>query len=394
METRPFAFSISLNYYTSYIKISVIDLVANMVYDVYKELIQMEISIGKTIKKLRTEKGITQDELAKYLNITYQSVSKWETEAATPDTMLLPKIAVFFGVAIDNLFTVADDNHFERIDEMLYDGNELTESNFLYIKRYLIGLLDENAGNTEALKRLVELYEKRIDNFNLTAARYAEQAINVDPNDKYFHTKLAGLRGIRPDYELVSWRMFRFYDEFIGKHPNNQQAVINLHLAYAQTNKYAEAEEMLDKITDETVRVKLKADMYIRLGKADEAFALLDKLADDYANDPIVLQDIAERHDKADHFDRALELYEKSFEIMPEPKYLPSLFHRAFMYDRYGLYAKALEMWEEIAVRLKRDWNSESIAWAYESIEILKGKIMGDAKDARFLKKAVQKLLY
>ena len=72
----------------------------------------MDISIGKTIKKLRTEKGVTQEELAKYLSITFQSVSKWETEAATPDTALLPKIAVFFGVSIDDLFSVGDINHF------------------------------------------------------------------------------------------------------------------------------------------------------------------------------------------------------------------------------------------------------------------------------------------
>ena len=74
-------------------------------------------SIGNIIAKLRKEKGVTQEELAKYLNITFQSVSKWETEAATPDTMLLPQIAIFFGVSIDDLFSVGDINHFERVDK-------------------------------------------------------------------------------------------------------------------------------------------------------------------------------------------------------------------------------------------------------------------------------------
>ena len=45
------------------------------------------------------------------------------------------------------------------------------------------------------------------------------------------------------------------------------------------------------------------------------------------------------------------------------------------MYDRHGYYEKAIEMWEEILVRQKRDRNSEDIKWSEESIEILKNKI-------------------
>jgi len=335
----------------------------------------MDISIGKTIKKLRAEKGATQEELAKYLSITFQSVSKWETEAATPDTSLLPKIAVFFGVSIDDLFSVGDINHFERVDKILADAENMSESSFLYAKRYLTGLLEENAENTEALKRLIQLFEMRMDSFNLIAARYAEQAINTSPDDHELHYKLARLRGIDFANEPVSWRMFRFYNDFIKKHPENQEALVNLHRAYAQTNKYKEAEEILDKIKDVKTRALLKVDMLIRLGKSEEAFAALDRHADDFSGDPFVLQAAAERHDKADHFETALKLYEKSFEILPEPKYLPSLYHRAFMYDRFGHYEKAIEMWEEIIVRQKRDWNSEDIKWPEETIEILKNKI-------------------
>jgi transcriptional regulator with XRE-family HTH domain len=336
----------------------------------------MEISIGKTIKKLRTEKGVTQDELAKYLSITYQSVSKWETEAATPDTALLPKIAVFFGVSIDDLFSIGDINHFERVDAILTDAENMSESSFLYAKRYLTGLLEENAVNTEALKRLIQLYELRMDNFNLIAARYAEQAINIVPDNRELHRTLARLRGIEFANEPVSWRMFRFYNDFIKKNPTNHDALVNLHHAYIQTSKYKEAEEIFEQITDDKIRTLLKVDMLIRLGKSDEAFAVLDKHADDYSDDPIVLQEAAERHDKADHFDVALKLYEKSFELFPEPKYLPSLYHRAFMYDRFGHYEKAIEMWEEILLRNKRDWNSQDIVWPVESIEILKNKIV------------------
>lgn len=41
--------------------------------------------IGQTIKQLRGARGVTQEELAGALNVTYQAVSKWENETAQPD---------------------------------------------------------------------------------------------------------------------------------------------------------------------------------------------------------------------------------------------------------------------------------------------------------------------
>ena len=60
-------------------------------------------NIGAVIYELRKTKGITQDELAKYVGVSAQAVSKWEN-GGVPDTELLPKIADFFEVSIDKLF--------------------------------------------------------------------------------------------------------------------------------------------------------------------------------------------------------------------------------------------------------------------------------------------------
>ncbi len=62
------------------------------------------MNIGKNIKALRLEKGVTQEQLASHLGITYQAVSKWENNANTPDIAMLPDIADYFGVTIDFLF--------------------------------------------------------------------------------------------------------------------------------------------------------------------------------------------------------------------------------------------------------------------------------------------------
>ncbi len=65
--------------------------------------------IGKQIATMRKERGIKQEELANYVMVSPQAVSKWEN-GGVPDIELLPKIAEFFSVSIDYLFgrTITD----------------------------------------------------------------------------------------------------------------------------------------------------------------------------------------------------------------------------------------------------------------------------------------------
>jgi transcriptional regulator with XRE-family HTH domain len=55
------------------------------------------------IAELRKEKGIGQQELADVLGVSFQSVSKWETGVTMPDITLLPNIAEYFNVSVDEL---------------------------------------------------------------------------------------------------------------------------------------------------------------------------------------------------------------------------------------------------------------------------------------------------
>ncbi len=55
----------------------------------------MDLKIGLNISELRKKKGITQAQLAKYLCVSPQAISKWEQGASLPDMPLIPKIAFF-----------------------------------------------------------------------------------------------------------------------------------------------------------------------------------------------------------------------------------------------------------------------------------------------------------
>ena len=76
--------------------------------------------IGKRIAELRREKGVKQDELAKYVGVTAQAVSKWEN-GGVPDTELLPRIADFFSIPTDSLFGREVGEYFTVEDAILRD---------------------------------------------------------------------------------------------------------------------------------------------------------------------------------------------------------------------------------------------------------------------------------
>lgn len=66
------------------------------------------MELGNKIKTLRLKAGLTQEKLADELNVSFQTVSKWENNVCAPDISMLPKLSVFFGVTIDELFNLTN----------------------------------------------------------------------------------------------------------------------------------------------------------------------------------------------------------------------------------------------------------------------------------------------
>ncbi len=59
--------------------------------------------LGKKIRELRKERKITQNQLAKALNISRQAVSLWEMDKADPDIINIKLLAKYFDITIDEL---------------------------------------------------------------------------------------------------------------------------------------------------------------------------------------------------------------------------------------------------------------------------------------------------
>lgn len=87
------------------------------------------MSLADKLKDLRKSKNISQEKLAEYLGVSYQAVSKWENGVTSPDILLLPDIARYYGITVDELLQVKHvdaDKYFEEIcstaEKLFRDG--------------------------------------------------------------------------------------------------------------------------------------------------------------------------------------------------------------------------------------------------------------------------------
>lgn len=77
----------------------------------------MEFNFGKKLKELRHKKDVTQEELAAHLKISSQAVSKWERDESYPDITLLPRLALYFDVTIDEMLGISGEKMKEDVEE-------------------------------------------------------------------------------------------------------------------------------------------------------------------------------------------------------------------------------------------------------------------------------------
>ena len=69
---------------------------------------RIDMSFANALQRLRKERKMTQGELARFLSVSVQTISKWETAGGYPEITIIPRIASFFEISIDELLGVSE----------------------------------------------------------------------------------------------------------------------------------------------------------------------------------------------------------------------------------------------------------------------------------------------
>ena len=87
----------------------------------------VNIVLAANILKYRKKSGLSQDELAQKLGVTFQAVSKWENAKAAPDITFLPIMADIFGCNIDELFSreIKTEIHYDHCAEFPWPDDNI-----------------------------------------------------------------------------------------------------------------------------------------------------------------------------------------------------------------------------------------------------------------------------
>jgi len=79
---------------------------------------------NEKIKKLRKQSDMTQEQLAEYMCVSPQAISRWETGATCPDISALPQLAELFDVTIDELLGVDEKEKRQEINAVIAAAEE------------------------------------------------------------------------------------------------------------------------------------------------------------------------------------------------------------------------------------------------------------------------------
>lgn len=133
---------------------------------------------GEHLKRIRLSAGSRQEDLAKFLNISAQSVSKWEKGSSLPSIDLLPAIAEFYNCTINAFFSDYELSIFEKLNENAPAKDDITDLLVTMISADKVGIADIDTGKpacstdsipTEALF-LPQLYDLLNDSTTLSCA--------------------------------------------------------------------------------------------------------------------------------------------------------------------------------------------------------------------------------
>ena len=337
------------------------------------------MEMGKEIHRLRNSRGITQEALAEALNVTPQTVSKWERGASMPDVQMLPEIAVYFGVTIDQLFAMAPQQQLERIENRIYSQGIIDEAEERQLEQQLSAFAERPEYAGQAMLLLTKLYNHQAEQYRLLAIKHGQEAVERTDGDRDAVSELANAWGsyisdwnVRNHHALINW-----FSDYCRRHPDNRCTLMWLLDNLIDDRRIAEAREWLKKLErmDHTFRVPMYRYMIaLAAGEKEEADALLLALEQMEGQEWCWAATLGDLYTLRQEYDKAIVWYRKGQEMQPSPKFTDSAASIAHICEIQGDKAGAIAAYREELRLLREEW----------------GIISGEERDA--VERAIQRL--
>ncbi|MGN0351565.1 MAG: helix-turn-helix domain-containing protein [Roseburia sp.] len=322
------------------------------------------MDIGKQIKYYRTQKKVKQEELADYLGVSFQAVSKWENGASTPDIGLLPQIAVYFGITIDELFKMPDEEQFLRIENMAYREEEIEPHTFAYFENFLLSMAQKKEKKERAYVDLALLYNQRALASHKLASQYAKEAFELNPDNKdawvWYLEANNGVSG--DDWYDNHFEVISYFKDFLKRHPDNFLALYGLIENLLVDDEFDEALpyiEQLEKCCKEKRQymvIQYYGDVAYGKGETEKALELWKKGTQIEPKQWQAFCKMGDRLRKLGRYEEALKYYEECFAMQERPRISDGLYSIAQIEEKLGHYEKAIEAHERILDSLKEDY--------------------------------------
>ena len=317
--------------------------------------------IGNQIKQLRLEKNVKQEKLAEYLGVSAQAVSKWETGASTPDISLLPNIAAYFGVSIDELFALPEEVRYERIENMFSYERSIHPETFAQSVQFLNEQIAEDANNIRAYENLAYLYNHRAASDHAKASDYAKKVLELEPNNKAgWVAFLEANNGVCGDEWYDNhFTVIQYFREFLEKNPKNYYGLYAIIENLLDDGRYDEAVPYIKEIGEvshNNQALMYSGDVAYGHGDIEKAKELWNKAVETHPKEWQAYCSRADRFKKLGFLEEAIADYEKCVKMQEAPHIIDGLYSLAQVHETLGDYKAAIYDNERIIEYLATDF--------------------------------------
>lgn len=322
------------------------------------------MEFGAKIKTLRNKRGITQEALAKAMGVTPQTVSKWENDVTMPDVALLPELSIFFGITIDELFSLDVKRQMERLENRIYEAGLLSETEATQMEETLREFAKNPENKAQALSLIAELHLHQAEIHKRMGAELAKEALELEPdNSSYLSDYCDAMESYIPDWNCRNHHiLIQELQDFVKRHPDNRAASMWLLDNLMADKRLKEAEPELAHLAqiDTSYRPVLYRALFAAAKGAKELEAqCYQEIEDNFTEgkDAWVVQlSLAERETERQNYEKAIAHYEKAMEVQASPKFTDAPEAMAHIYEILGDKEKALDCYKLQLKMMREEW--------------------------------------